>query len=54
MKYNIKLNNGNEALGVNEKTITAVEVVENVDAKFWLITCICTTDSYQKGWPRRC
>lgn len=34
MKYNIKLNNGNEALGVNEKTITAVEVVENVDAKF--------------------
>ena len=34
LKYNVKLNNGNEALNVNEKTITAVEVVENVDAKF--------------------
>ena len=34
LKYNVKLNNGNEALNVNEKTVTAIEVVENVDAKF--------------------
>ena len=34
LKYNVKLNNGNEALNVNEKTITACEHVENVDAKF--------------------
>ena len=33
IKYNIKLNQGNEVLN-SEKTITAVEVVENVDAKF--------------------
>lgn len=35
LKYNIKLNNGNEALGVTDKTVTAVEVVENVDANFF-------------------
>lgn len=33
IKYNIKLNQGNEVLN-SEKTVTAVEVVENVDAKF--------------------
>ena len=33
IKYNIKLNQGNEVLN-SEKTITAVEVVENVDANF--------------------
>ena len=33
IKYNIKLNQGNEVLN-SEKSISAVEVVENVDAKF--------------------
>ena len=33
IKYNVKLNQGNEVLN-SEKTVTAVEVVENVDAKF--------------------
>ena len=33
IKYNIKLNQGNEVLN-SEKTVTAVEVVENVDANF--------------------
>ena len=33
IKYNIKLNQGNEVLN-SEKTVTAVEMVENVDAKF--------------------
>lgn len=33
MKYNIYLNQGNEYLGVNEKTITVNEVVETVDEK---------------------
>ena len=33
IKYNIKLNQGNEVLN-SEKTVTAVEHVENVDAKF--------------------
>ena len=32
--YNVKLHNGNEAFGINEKSISACEVVENVDAKF--------------------
>lgn len=31
MKYNVYLNNGNEYIGVNEKTITANEVVETVN-----------------------
>ena len=31
MKYNIYLNQGNEYLNVNEKTITANEVVETID-----------------------
>lgn len=34
IKYNVKLHNGNEAFGINEKSISACEVVENVDAKF--------------------
>ena len=33
IKYNVKLNQGNEVLN-SEKTVTAVEVVENVDANF--------------------
>ena len=33
IKYNIKLNQGNEVLN-SEKSISAVEMVENVDAKF--------------------
>lgn len=31
MKYNVYLNNGNEYIGANEKTITVNEVVETVD-----------------------
>ena len=31
IKYNVFLNNGNEALGVTEKTITANEVLDTVD-----------------------
>ena len=31
MKYSVYLNNGNEFLGVNEKTITVNEVLETVD-----------------------
>jgi len=31
MKYSVYLNNGNEYLGVNEKTITVNEVLETVD-----------------------
>ena len=34
IKYNVKLNNGVEALNINEKSVSAEEVVENVDAKF--------------------
>ena len=34
IKYNVQLNNGNEAFGVTDKTITANEVTETVDAKF--------------------
>jgi len=34
IKYNVKLHNGNEAFGINEKSISACEVVGNVDAKF--------------------
>lgn len=34
IKYNVKLNNGVEALNINEKSVSASEVVENVDAKF--------------------
>ena len=34
IKYNVKLHNGNEALGISEKSVSAAEVVENVDAKF--------------------
>jgi hypothetical protein len=34
IKYNVKLHNGNEAFGINEKSISASEVVENVDEKF--------------------
>jgi hypothetical protein len=34
LKYNVQLNNGNEAFGVTEKTITANEVTETVDSKF--------------------
>lgn len=34
IKYNVKLHNGNEALGISEKSVSASEVVENVDAKF--------------------
>ena len=34
IKYDVKLNNGVEAFGTTEKTLTASEHVENVDAKF--------------------
>ena len=34
IKYDVKLNNGVEAFGTTEKTLTACEHVENVDAKF--------------------
>ena len=34
IKFDVKLNNGIEAFGTTEKTITACEHVENVDAKF--------------------
>jgi len=34
IKYDVKLNNGVEAFGTTEKTVTAAEHVENVDAKF--------------------
>ena len=34
IKYNVKLNNGVEALNINEKSVSAEEVVENVDANF--------------------
>ena len=34
IKYDVKLNNGVEAFGTTEKTLTAAEHVENVDAKF--------------------
>ena len=34
MKYNVQLNNGNEAFGVTDKTITANEVTETVDSNF--------------------
>lgn len=34
IKYNVKLHNGNEALGISEKSVSASEHVENVDAKF--------------------
>ena len=34
IKYDVKLNNGVEAFGTTEKTVTACEHVENVDAKF--------------------
>ncbi|MBO4430092.1 MAG: hypothetical protein J5790_01970 [Bacteroidaceae bacterium] len=33
MKYNVYLNQGNEYLGVNEKTITVNEVLDTVDEK---------------------
>ena len=33
IKYKVKLNNGNECIGADEKTITAVEVVETAYAK---------------------
>ena len=33
MKYSVCLNNGNENLGITEKTITANEIVETVDEK---------------------
>lgn len=35
IKYNVKLHNGNEAFGINEKSISACEVVENVDENFF-------------------
>ena len=34
IKYDVKLNNGVEAFGTTEKTLTASEHVENVDANF--------------------
>ena len=34
IKFDVKLNNGIEAFGTTEKTLTACEHVENVDAKF--------------------
>ena len=34
IKYDVKLNNGVEAFGTTEKTLTAAEHVENVDANF--------------------
>lgn len=33
IKFNVQVNNGVEALGIKEKTITANEVVETVDSK---------------------
>ena len=34
IKYDVKLNNGIEAFGVTDKTITANEVTETVDSNF--------------------
>ena len=54
IKYNVKLNNGVEALNINEKSVSAEEVVENVDAKFMAHHMHLHNPPSQRTWPPPC